>query len=263
MPVNPVEAEAIGQEFIAAEFGGKRWTIPLDVDSWPIDQVLNSIKLAEKNLVKPNHFSLLAAISKLLGDQWAEFRRVATKRRDLVTASHEFAAAVGLPREKSNALDVAFGSIPRLLLDVKLYPDAVEAALADLGIDYRDRWRFDAGRRRLTLRQIHVRLRNAPYDNALRRAKNNGRTPFSNTDMLLMDVYERLAGQAHPWRPLPAEEKAKREASKSAHDEYRKRQQRRRSHPLTAAADVARANAQRAQQREVGHAQDQRSAEVG
>ncbi|MGV0793018.1 hypothetical protein [Mycolicibacterium sp. XJ1819] len=244
MPVNPAEAEASGQKSIPVEYGGQLWSIPLDVDFWPLDQILNCV-IVVKDQFRPNDLAVLPALRTLLGDQWGAFTRVAPKRRHLVAASQTFAAAVGFPRREWHPLDIVFGAIPPLLFDLKNWQDAVEATLGDLGVDYRDRWRFDEnGQRRLTLRQIHVRLTYAPFDCALRVAKNNGRPPFSGTELLLMDVWERLAGQAHPSRPLPPAERDKRAKSKKKYEEYRERQKRRQSSRDDAVA-TARANAHR------------------
>lgn len=249
---NPVEAEAIGQSHVTAEFGGHEWTIPLDVDLWPIDLVLNCVAFEDRTTFKVNHFSLVPAMTQILGDdQWEDFCATLRKRGDLRRASHAFAAAVGIPRGKS-PLDVAFGAIPRLLLELRLHQDAVEATLGDLGVDYRDRWRFDPGqRRKLTLRQIHIRLRHAPFDSALSIAKNNGNRPHSGTELLLMDLWERAAGQPHPSRPMSAADRAKRESSKKAFADYRKRRPKNR---VDSAIEAAKAHAQ-VQQREAAHAQ--------
>lgn len=244
MATDPVAAEATGQESITAEFGGREWRIPLDVDSWPTTQVLDCVAVTPERKVIVNHFSLVAVMRALLGDQWEAFTATRLKRRDLVAASNVFAEAVGIPAKPGHPLDVAFGAIPRLLFDLRQWPAAVEATLGGLGVDYRDRFRFQAGRRMLTLRQIHVRLAYAPYDCALSIARNDGQRPLSDAAIVLMDLWEQRAGQPHPARPLPPAEKAKRmtEAQKRAQqaEEYRRR------HPdkRRTAADTARANAQ-------------------
>jgi len=66
-------------------------------------------------------------------------------------------------------------------------------------IDYRDRWRFRKGRRRLTLRMIAVRVKHLPPESATARA--TGGDGWRLEDHLLADIYGATAGQAHPWLP--------------------------------------------------------------
>ncbi len=89
----------------------------------------------------------------------------------------------------------------RLIRD---HPDAVEADLQIRcnGVDYRDRWRFDAnGRRLLTIRRIGVLLRGLPPDSETARAE--GSSGFTNTEILLMDLWQMqtTTGEPHPLRP--------------------------------------------------------------
>lgn len=98
---------------------------------------------------------------------------------------------------------------------IRDHPDAVEADLQIRcnGVDYRDRWRFDAnGRRILTLRRIGVLLRGLPPDCETARAEgSSGRT---NVEILLMDLWSATTGELHPFYPKnskaadPAREKA-------------------------------------------------------
>lgn len=250
MSTSPIEAEATGQELVTAEYGGREWTIPLAVESWPADLVGAVVTVADSTKVAVDYAKLTAALQQLLGDQWPSFAAVAPKRRNLIPASQAFAAAVGVGC--SDRTDVAFGAIPRLLRDLDRHPGAVEATLRAVGLDYRDRFLFTAGRRRLTLRQIHVALEHAPWDSALAIARNGGRRPFSDEAIAVMDLYEAITNRPYYRRPLSADARAQREsaAQKAARAtaDYKRRHtpaaERRRT-----AADIARSNAQYAQQR--------------
>ena len=94
------------------------------------------------------------------------------------------------------------------------------------GIDYRDRWRFDAnGHRVLTLRRIWVLLSHLPPDSAVSRAE--GSPGWTNTDVLLMDLWGATTGELHPLYPKsskaadPAREKALRLAKGRARERQR------------------------------------------
>lgn len=251
MTSSAVEAEATGQEYVTALFKGRDWLIPLDVDAWPVDAVLASVAVVD-NTLTVNHFALTATLQALLGDQWARFA-ADTRRGDLVAASHKFAEAVGIPKQVGQPLDIVFGAIPRLLLDLRRHEAAIEATLRGEGLDYRDRYRFDQGRRCLTLRQISNALRYAPYDCPLNIEK-LGRRPLTDAAMVLMDIFEHGTGVGvpHPDRPLPPGEQQKRQSEaekrRKAHEDYRKRHAKK-----STAAETARANAEQAQ-RKVAHA---------
>lgn len=169
--------------------------------------------------VAVNHPAVAEVLEELLADQWEAFVAAAPRRRDLAPASQVLAAAVGIPASmdpdpRGGLTDRVFGALPRLLAVLNAWPDAVESDLQRFwGIDYRDRWRFDdAGRRRLTLRQINARINHLPADSAL--AIEMGRR--SPVELLLMDLYEPLAGRVHPARPLTAAQIAERNAEAAA-----------------------------------------------
>ncbi len=238
-----VRAEAEGLGHATATFNGRGWRVPLDVDEWP--PVDRCIGLSVDRVLVVDHGATAVALCELLGDQWDEFVEVAPRRRDLVPAAHAFAAAVGIPAStEPGGSDLAFGGIPRLLAVLRQWPTAVESDLNRFwGLDYRDRWRFDAdGFRRLTLRQIFARISHLPADSALAIALGR-RSPM---ELLLMDIYEPLAGRVHPSRPLSAEDAAERrkaaEAKKKALDAYERRREQRRMPELL---ETARANAVR------------------
>jgi hypothetical protein len=252
---SPIEAEASGQDVVTATYGGADFRIPLDVDTWPLELLLTGLRVEEKQLVGIQHSTVIAVIRELLGDQWPAFKTVGPRRRDVVAASNLFAAAVGV--EKSDPLDGIFGAIPRRLIDLQEWPEAVEATLAGLGFDYRDRYRFQAGRRQLTFRQIHVHLTYAPYDSPLAIAKNKGRRPHSDAALAIFDLYSEMFGKPHPSRPMPEAERRARLAFAAKQEEAREAS-RRRMHgsgeQKQSAVAAARSNA-RAQQRREAHAQ--------
>jgi hypothetical protein len=251
VPASSIEAEATGQDCVTAHYGGREWIIPLDVDTWPVEQLISCIAVKDKKAL-PNHGAVVDVLRKLLGAQWNDFiTESARKRKQLVEASHVFAEAVGVTRNEKQPFDVAFGGIPRLLLNLHHWPGPIEATLHSLGYDYRDRWRFTAGRRNLTLRQIHNALTfEAPYDSPIAIAHNEGRLPLSDSAMVLMDIFEHGIGRGvpHPSRPLPAGEREKRKESAAGRErdavaDYRKRHKK---NPL----ETAQANALALQQKE-------------
>lgn len=240
-----VELEAIGGQDLLAQYEGREYELPAEVEGWPLAEIAVSVGERAGRLVA-DHGVIVRVLTELLGAQWPAFLQAFPRRRQLVPASSAFAAAAGFPGRQD---DLAFGALPRLLAVLEQYPDAVEATLAELGIDYRDRWRFDeTGRRRLTLRQLHVRLSYCEPDSPLGIAQNGGTRPFNGTEILLMDVFEVLARKRHPSRPMSAEALAAR-ASKEENLEAERAAYRER-HKVTSiggrrrsAIETARANA--------------------
>lgn len=253
---NPIEAEARGQEFVTAAYGGVDFDIPLDIDTWPLDLLLTGLRVEEKQIVGIQHVTAIAVMRELLAEQWPAFKAVAPRRRDVVKASNLFAAAVGVEREQP--IDIVFGAIPRRLVDLQEWPGAVEATLAGLGFDYRDRYRFHAGRRALTFRQIHVHLSYAPYDSPLAIAKNGGRRPHSDAALAIFDLYAEMFGKPHPSRPMPEAERRARIAAAVKREESREASRRRMHGPgekKQSAVETAKQNARKQQRREA-HAQE-------
>lgn len=248
---SPVEAEALGEEFVTATHLGREWRIPADVDTWPLTAIKYSIGVSNTK-VMVNHPAVAEGMEQLLAEQFDDFLRLAYTRRHLVPASQVFAAAAGLSAGTDKAadgghLDRVWGALPRLLAVLEMWPTAVESDLARFwNVDYRDRWRFDTdGHRKLTLRQINARISHLPADSAL--AVQMGRR--SPTELLLMDIYEPLAGRAHPARPLTPEQLAERNAEAAAKAKalaaYEARREARGDRRISTALDNARANAQR------------------
>jgi hypothetical protein len=248
---DPVKVEAVGEEYATAVYKGREWRIPADADTWPLGYVKNSIGYMRDRTSVVDHIAVAQALEQILGDQWDDFVIAAPRRRDLVPASQGFAAAIGIGASDQRGpdgqlFDRAFGSLPRLLAVLDSWPTAVESDLARFwNLDYRDRWRFDEGRRRLTLRQIHARLSHLPSDAAL--AVEMGRR--SPVELLLMDIYEPLAGRVHPARPLTPEQAAERHAEASAKAkalaDYEKRRIAQGHRKVSTVLDNARANALR------------------
>ena len=243
--LNPAEAEATGQEYIEAVFGGTTFQVPLDVDSWPLALIRTSRGVKDGRVVA-NPPTVIAALQVLLGEQWESFLQVAPKRRHLVEASNVFAAAVGIPGD--GASDVAFGGIPRLLLILDTWPGKVESDLDRFWhIDYRHRFLFQDERRRLTLRTIHTRMSNLPVDSAVAIAMNGGKLHKTGTELLLMDLFEAQTGRRHPSRPMTAEQIALRDAEKAAEDKARADYRQRQGKPTRQSGiETARANAMEA-----------------
>ena len=246
-----VEAEALGRDTVTATYRG-RWRIPADLDRWPLDVVARCLGMNADRRIVVDHLAVAEALVGLLDDQFDKFVATAAPlRRDLIPASQEFAAAAGIPAGRDGDghgghRDKCFGGLPRLLAVLKAWPEEVESDLHRFwGIDYRDRWRFDdTGARRLTLRQISVRLNHLPADSALAVAMGR-RSP---AELLLMDIYEPLAGRAHPARPLTPEQLAERNAEAAAKAKALAAYEARRTargDRVTNSLDNARANAQR------------------
>lgn len=67
-----------------------------------------------------------------------------------------------------------------------------------------DLWRFDSdGCRRLTLREVWVRLRRLPGDSSLVVHFNDGRPRWDDETYLLSDLIHVMSGKPHPARPKP------------------------------------------------------------
>lgn len=262
MSASAVESEARGQEYIEATFRGGRFTLPLDVDSWPLDNIRSCLGLHPETLsLTINRVQLAAALQELLGGQWPAFCRVAPKGRHLAPASNLFAKAAGFPAGDG---DKVFGGIPKLLARLERWPEHIESDLDRFwGIDYRDRFRFDDdGRRRLTLRQIYARLVEPPRESRLSIAANNGKEPVSGTAIAVMDLWEVWTRKRHPSRPMSKEEIAARDAQAQQDErdavKHRARQEARNKRlGRSSHLDNARANALRTQGREVLNAQDE------
>jgi hypothetical protein len=210
---DPVAAEATGQQHIVATYRKHEYKLPLDVDDWPL------------HLIRSGQF--IDALEVLLGDQWDAFLFANPQTEHVLPSSNAFAAAVGLPADKSarhpktgKSVDVAFGAIPRLLIMLEKFRTAIDSDLEQFWhLDYRDRFRFDVdGRRRLTLRKIHDRiLLHLPAESATAIAMGT-RTPVQ---LLLMDLYEGITRTAHPSRPLTADQRRERQdAKKKTKDEH-------------------------------------------
>lgn len=244
-PTSALEAEAAGEPAIVATYHGHDFKLPVDAEDWPLGLIAVSVGARIGGKLEADHGTVAQALRTLLGaDQWNDFVRTYPKRRDLVPASTCFAMAAGFSRRDD---DLAFAAMPRLLATLERYPDAVEATLLEAGVDYCDRWRLDeAGRRRLTLRRVHVLLSHADPDSPLGIAQNGGVRPLSGTEIVLMDLYEAITRQRHPSRPMTAEAIVERTTNavnlEAERAKYRERHNKRATR-RTAAVELARANA--------------------
>ncbi|WP_280224926.1 hypothetical protein [Nocardia farcinica] len=89
---------------------------------------------------------------------------------------------------------------------------------------YSDRWRYDeAGRPRLTLREIWVRITDPPGDSALAAHFNHGTPRWGTSEHLLASIWEALVGKPFPARPKPPANQAKTAARRRAEVEVRAR----------------------------------------
>lgn len=256
MASNPVEAEATGQEFVTVTFSGTPFRVPLDVDLWPLDNIRRCRGLLNERVVV-NHIQVAAALQSLLGDQWDLFLRVASKRRQIVEATQLFAEGVGFPADGVN--DIVFGAVPRTLALIERWPHEVESDLNRFwNLMYGDRFRFQAGRRCLTLRQIYVRISRPPLDGALVVAMNGGTRPFSDTALVSMDLFEAVTKVRHPSRPMPADAREKRDeqavAEAQARAAYAERLKQREAQQQSGLLATALAN-KRISERGTAHAQ--------
>lgn len=80
------------------------------------------------------------------------------------------------------------------------------------GIDYRDRWRVEHGRRVLTLRMIAVRIRHLPVDSVVATLARDGEPAWELRDLLLAHVWQ---AAAHSKKPHPLLAKAGRRVEKT------------------------------------------------
>ena len=246
MPADPaVIAEATGKQSVAVDVGGRTFTVPADVDTWPLE------------LIRSGGASLYHAVQLLLGEQWPQFNATSSKRRDLREFTNAAATAVGFPPRTAD--EKVFGALPWMLSLIDQHEAQVESDLSRFwGLDYRDRWRFDtAGHRRLTLRMIYVRISNLPPTAAVAVALNGGKTIPTRVELLVMDVFEAMTGRAHPARPMSAEEQKKRNADAERREKARAQTQARAAAHRTSTGnqqsliDKAKANARQAQGRDL------------
>lgn len=228
-----VVAEATGEEYVTAAVAGRQWRIPADADGWPLSLILASKTVTQhgEHVVQPT--VIVQALRQLLGTQWRDFVAAVRDRDQMIEATHAIAAAGGFPGTDD---DLAWGKLPQTIAILTLHPATVESDLQrHWGVDYGDRWRYDAaGRRKLTLRQLHVRLQNLPADSSL--AILLGRR--SASELLLMDLWAAIKGQPHPARPMSAEQAAKSRAEQVEISKARAKYQERRNRDKTQRANA-------------------------
>lgn len=71
-------------------------------------------------------------------------------------------------------------------------------------VRYSDRWRFDSeGRRKLTLREIWVRIQELPGDARIVKLNNGGLPRWDDLTYVASDIVHALTGKPHPNRPKP------------------------------------------------------------
>jgi hypothetical protein len=232
------EAEALGQQYVDAVFGGISFRVPLDVDTWPLHLIRFSRgRHSETGQVMINYRAVMETIQVLTGDQFDLFVSVAPTRAYWVPFTESVADAVGFGEPGQ-----VFGGLPRTLAMIDAWPDKVESDLRRFWrLEYRDRYR--TGRRRVSLRQIHTCLSNLPTDSAIVLAMNGGKIPYTATDLLLMDLYESSTGTRHPSRPMSAAEIAQRDGEAAAIENERAKYRARQEKRTATGLETARANA--------------------
>lgn len=84
-------------------------------------------------------------------------------------------------------------------------------------IRYTDRWRRDEnGQRKLTMREIWVRIEDLPGDSRIVKHFNGGRPRWGDETFLIADLIHAFTGKAHPARPKPAKGSDARETPRRA-----------------------------------------------
>lgn len=187
MPNDAARLEALGATEVTFVWRGRRFTIPLRIEDWPLEQI------------RARRF--VHAVNLLLGGQDAGPATLIDDYRDLSDAMANACGVARLPEDPA-APDRWFGGVITLLRLI----DQFEADLAsDLKrfwqVNYRDR--FTGG---LTLREIWTYVRRSEPTSCIARADNGGRHVWTEPDFIMAGVYQALTGEVYPGRPLKPEE---------------------------------------------------------
>ena len=59
---DPVQAEALGEDYVTAVWKGREWRIPADADSWPLDHVRYSVGYTRERGSVVNHIAIAQAL---------------------------------------------------------------------------------------------------------------------------------------------------------------------------------------------------------
>lgn len=187
MPSDAARLEALGATEVTFVWRARRLTIPLAIESWPLEQIRAR--------------SFVRAVNLLLGGQDVGRATLIDDYRDL---SDAMAAACGVARlpEDPAAPDRWFGGVLTLLRLIDHFEDDLASDLKRFWkVNYRDR--FTGG---LTLREIWTYVRRSEPTSCIARADNAGKHVWTETDFILSGVYQALTGEIYPGRPLKPEE---------------------------------------------------------
>jgi hypothetical protein len=122
---------------------------------------------------------------------------------------------------------------------VALHPLEIEQDLQRYyRIDYRDRWRPGGGRSGLTYRRLLVLLDGLPPESAFRAAVTDT-SPVSRVEKRLVELWESLAGKAHPVRNTEEQKREREEAAAEKRELERQRAAARRRNQAALAARKA------------------------
>ena len=188
MPHDAARLEALGATEVTFDWRGRRLTIPLRLEEWPLDAIREGRRLS--------------AVDGLLNGQSPG--RANPLIDDYRELSDAMAAACGVDRlpEDPAAPDRWFGGVLTLLRLIDYYEDDVASDLRRFWhVNYADR--FTGG---LTLRQIWTYIRRSDPTSCIARADNGGKHVWTETDYILSGIYQAFTGQVYPGRPLKAEE---------------------------------------------------------
>lgn len=188
MSSDAARLEALGVTEVEFDWRGRRLTIPLKLEEWPLDAIREGRRLS--------------AVDALLNGQSPG--RANPLIDDYRELSDAMAAACGVARlpEDPAAPDRWFGGVPALLRLLDHYEDDVASDLKRFWhVDYRDRWTGN-----LTLREIWTYIRRVEPTSCIARADNGGKHVWTEPDFILANIYQALTGQIYEGRPLKPEE---------------------------------------------------------
>ena len=196
MPSDAARLEVAGATEVTFGWRGHEVSVPLDVDSWPTELIATGRNVAAVE-------TLTAGQGVLTAD---------TVLDDVRALSQAMAAAVGIERlpEQPDAPDEWFGAIPTLLELLRNHELDVASDLKhgwDVELD--DRFRPVGDDRRVTLRKVWTYVRRLPSTSAVARAKNGGRTVWTEEMFIGAGIWEALTGKPYEGRPMRPEELAR------------------------------------------------------
>lgn len=195
MPSDAARLEALGETEVEFGWRGHRVRVPLDLDQWPTEVIRQCRNVA--------------AVEILTADQDVlDHTAVLDDVRDL---SQAMAAAIGIERlpEQPDAPDEWFGGIPTLLELLRNHEHDVAADVMErFGVDIDHRFLPVGDDRRVSHRKIWTYVRRTLPQSAVARAKNGGRTVWTEEMFIAAALYEAVTGRHYQGRPMRPEELA-------------------------------------------------------